>query len=147
MRKTMGMASAVMAMLTLLIAGCFKPVLHGDFTGSPLSGLANLSVQFQATADVDKPYTLEPVQEKFRWEADPNGTPRPIAIPIGILPPLPDYTLRVTEWLWDFGDGKPSNESAATHPCAEPGNYRVTLVVWAATGQAARAEKFIAVTQ
>jgi len=45
--------------------------------------------------------------------------------------------------LWDFGDGPPSSAAEATHTYTQPGDYRVTLIAWDATGRGARAEKQI----
>ncbi len=45
--------------------------------------------------------------------------------------------------LWDFGDGPPSVEPTATHVYSQPGDYRVTLIVWDDAGRGARAEKRI----
>ncbi|MFC3563041.1 PKD domain-containing protein [Pedobacter jamesrossensis] len=40
----------------------------------------------------------------------------------------------ITEWLWDFGDGKKSNEQNPKHQYAAEGNYTVSLVVKSGTG-------------
>ena len=40
---------------------------------------------------------------------------------------IQNYSIRT--WLWDFGDGKTSNESVITHPYTTPGTYIVSLTV------------------
>jgi PKD repeat protein len=42
--------------------------------------------------------------------------------------------------MWDLGDGPPVVGETVEHRYAEPGTYRVTLLVWDSTGRAARAE-------
>lgn len=48
---------------------------------------------------------------------------------------------QIVERLWDFGDGIPATTAAATHTYPRPGKYRVTLIVWTASGRAGRIEK------
>ncbi|TLS51877.1 PKD domain-containing protein [Paenibacillus antri] len=48
--------------------------------------------------------------------------------------------------LWDFNDGLPSTSANPTHTFANPGTYRVTLVVWDNLGRASHIEKTITVT-
>ena len=38
--------------------------------------------------------------------------------------------------LWDFDDGPPSDSASGTHTYVDPGDYRVSLVVWSAIGVA-----------
>lgn len=51
----------------------------------------------------------------------------------------------IDQRLWDFGDGIPDTGASPVHTFAEPGNYRVTLVVWDKAGRGGRAEKTIRV--
>lgn len=47
--------------------------------------------------------------------------------------------------LWDFNDGIPEMTDRPQHTFAQPGKYRVTLVVWDKSGRGARAERIIQV--
>ena len=49
--------------------------------------------------------------------------------------------------LWDFGDRVPVTDAQATHAYERPGEYRVTLVVWDASGRGARVGKLLRVTE
>jgi hypothetical protein len=51
----------------------------------------------------------------------------------------------IVERLWDFGDGIPETTMAPEHTFDQPGNYRVTLIVWDRFGRGGRAEKTIRV--
>ena len=45
--------------------------------------------------------------------------------------------------MWDFGDGIPVIEPQADRTYNEPGDYRVTLLVWDERGRGARGEKLL----
>ncbi|MBT3375503.1 MAG: PKD domain-containing protein [Lentisphaerae bacterium] len=49
----------------------------------------------------------------------------------------------VKERLWDFDHGIPALVAEPEHTYQEPGDYRVTLIVWDGAGRGARAEKTI----
>ena len=51
----------------------------------------------------------------------------------------------IAERLWDLGDGIPEVTAQPKHTFAQPGKYRVTLVVWDKHGRGGRAEKTIQV--
>ncbi len=51
----------------------------------------------------------------------------------------------IVERLWDLGDGIPEVTAQPEHTFAQPGKYRVTLVVWDKHGRGGRAEKTIQV--
>jgi PKD repeat protein len=51
----------------------------------------------------------------------------------------------IVEHLWDFGDGLPSTEINPSYTYNEPGDYRVTLVVWSDLGRASLKEQIIRV--
>lgn len=51
----------------------------------------------------------------------------------------------IVERLWDFGDGIPQTIAAPTCVYGQPGNYRVTLIVWDTAGRGGRIEKMIRV--
>ena len=50
---------------------------------------------------------------------------------------------RIVQRLWDLGDGIPEVTAQPQHVFAQPGKYRVTLVVWDESGRGGRAEKTI----
>ncbi len=54
---------------------------------------------------------------------------------------------RVAAVLWDFDDGAPSSELEPAHAFPQPGDYRVTLVVWDELGRGARTEQHILVNR
>lgn len=69
-------------------------------------------------------------------------------------PPVPgEMTVRftfdppadVTSWLWDFGDGQTSSEQNPTHTYATPGDYTVTLTVYAADGLSSSTEMAVVI--
>ena len=50
---------------------------------------------------------------------------------------------KISQRLWDFGDGIPEVTAEPRHTFDRPGAYRVTLIVWDAAGQGGRAEKTV----
>jgi hypothetical protein len=54
-------------------------------------------------------------------------------------------TGKITEWLWDFGDGIPEMAAEPRHTFDRPGSYRGTLIVWDAIGLGGRAAKTVRV--
>lgn len=52
---------------------------------------------------------------------------------------------KIAAVMWDFGDGMPRVEPRVSRIYNEPGDYRVTLLVWDHQGRGARAEKLIRV--
>ena len=53
---------------------------------------------------------------------------------------------KIAAVLWDLGDGAPISETEITHTYANPGEYRVTLIVWDEAGRGARAEKSLRIS-
>jgi hypothetical protein len=51
----------------------------------------------------------------------------------------------IAERLWDLGDGIPEVAAQPKHTFGQPGQYRVTLVVWDNNGRGGRAERLIQV--
>jgi parallel beta-helix repeat protein len=49
----------------------------------------------------------------------------------------------IVERLWDFGQGIPEVTAQPRHIFDQPGNYRVTLVVWDKSGRGGRVEKIV----
>ena len=85
----------------------------------------------------------------------------PLPLPFAAPPPVADFgmpgaatvgeTVRfasktqgaIARALWDFDDGLPAVGRTPTHVYERPGDYRVTLVVWDASGRAGRCQKRI----
>ncbi|MHB1035725.1 MAG: right-handed parallel beta-helix repeat-containing protein [Pirellulales bacterium] len=51
----------------------------------------------------------------------------------------------IADRLWDFGEGIPEVTAQPKHTFAQPGKYRVTLIVWDKNGRGGRAEKMVEV--
>ena len=89
----------------------------------------------------------------------------PVSKPFLSLPPVADFRVPepiragepvqfqcnshapdgIVERLWDFGDGIPEVTAQPKHRFAQPGKYRVTLIVWDKNERGGRAEKTIQV--
>lgn len=52
-----------------------------------------------------------------------------LPITITPVPVLADSTLKVSSYLWDFGDGMTSTDSAPSHTYTTPGSFTVKLVI------------------
>ena len=102
--------------------------------------------RLQGAAEQERPATRNQALQQFRAVAD-------FRLPQSIRAGEParfECILRgasdIAERLWDFGDSIPEVTAQSQHTFDQPGNYRVTLIVWDQSGRGGRAEKIVRVS-
>lgn len=76
------------------------------------------------------PVLIRPMVPQIQYGTNPDAGCPPLTVT------FTNNTLDATTYLWDFGDGRMSQESAPTHIYRVPGVYRVTLTATGSGGTA-----------
>lgn len=97
------------------------------------SGVLFLAVSCNKDATVDEALTRYTNQSTSLFTSDVND--------LDVI--FTNYSVGITDYLWDFGDGNTSTEESPTHTYDDYGNYTVTLTTTNTDGETTVSEREI----